>query len=321
MRPDRRNFTKLFSDYPGFSLRHLLPRVQEIGILPSSYSDEIFEIAAKFIFDLNEQFDLIGISGDVATIGTNDSLTAAYDYVASPYGNDYLTTKSCPTLGGDASRLFLIPGNHDRYKNMLADTGSVLFDRIFKKFWNTKTGVTSRVLAKEGNHLGIVAGDFCLRSNDDASGFDRYGRGKAYDDVVAAMIQETSRIRRTYKLSDVIWMVHFPPTGTPAILELIDGYHLEGAAISSKIPYIIAGHLHSNTVFRTQYGTPLICAGSLCAYEDHGDNWIHFLDIEMNNGKVGILNRSDFSWSDDEDSFVHTNSIRIEEGDITRSTP
>jgi hypothetical protein len=60
-----RDYVKL----PMLTLRHL-QRGQHLGFFPSSYSDEISELAAKFIFDLNEQFDVLVVSGDIATIGT-----------------------------------------------------------------------------------------------------------------------------------------------------------------------------------------------------------------------------------------------------------
>lgn len=315
VRPHRRNFFSagysFFQDLPALTLRHFAP-IRNFGFFPSSYSDEISEIGAKFIYDFNEEFDLLVASGDIATIGTKKSIDAAYEYVASPYRTAYLTSKQSPTLGGNKARIFLVPGNHDRYQNMLGATGARYFDKAFGKYWPRNSFVSSRVIDKNGDVVALVAGDFCLQNDDDAYGLNRLGRGQAYQVVVDAMIAKTIELREKYLGVIVLWVIHFPPTSLKdAKLLLIDYELVEGAAARLGVSLILSGHLHQNEVMQTQYGTPILAAGSLCSYDDDGNNWAHVINIEVKNSRVLLCEKIDYRWDDAAQDFIGNSAVRI----------
>lgn len=311
VRPNRRNFLKVWEDVRGdpqqlpmLTLRHL-PRGQHIGFLPSSYSDEISELAAKFIYDLDEKFDALVVSGDIATIGNKQSIEASYAYVSTPYHRGYLGRALQPTLGGREDSIFLLPGNHDRYQNYFGEPGGKQFDVTFSKYWRASNGVTSRVLSKNGEQLFLVSGDFCLRSNEDASVVHRLGRGKAYEDVVDEMEAESANLQREFGSGVLVWVVHFPPAHWhDETLILIDRLLLEGAVMRARVKVLFAGHLHENRILRTDYGTPILCAGSLCSCEQDGNNWIHQVDLELQGNALKAVRKTDFSWSDDDQQFA-----------------
>jgi predicted phosphodiesterase len=315
VRPHRRNFFNagysFFRELPALTLRHFAP-VRNYGFFPSSYSDEISEIGAKFIYDFNREFDLLVASGDIATIGTQGSIEAAYEFVAAPYRTAYLTAKQAPTLGGIKNRIFLLPGNHDRYQNLLGATGGRHFDEAFKKYWPQNDSVSSRVLGKNGDIVALIAGDFSLQSDDDAYGLNRLGRGKAYQGVIDKMVAKTIELREKYAGAVLIWVVHFPPAQVQdAKLLLIDDHLLEGAAIKTDISLILAGHLHQNRVMQTQYGTPILAAGSFCSYDGDGNNWTHVINLEISKNKIQLCEKIDYRWDDAAQDFIGSGATRI----------
>jgi Calcineurin-like phosphoesterase len=315
VRPHRRNFFSagydFFRELPALSLRHFAP-IRNFGFYPSSYSDEISEIGAKFIYDFGGEFDLLVASGDIATIGTKRSIDAAREFVSSPYRAAYLTSKHAPTLGGNKRRIFLLPGNHDRFKNLFGATGARYFDEAFKKYWPENRSVSSRVLGKNGDAVALVSGDFCLQSDDDAHGINRLGRGKVYQGIVDEMVARTIELREKYPGVVLIWVVHFPPVQvTDTRLLLIDHHLLEGAASRAGVSFILAGHLHRNQVMQTQYGIPILAAGSFCSYEDDGSNWVHVINLEVSERRVQLCEKIDYIWDDAAQDFIGSNATKI----------
>jgi hypothetical protein len=70
-------------------------------------------------------------------------------------------------------------------------------------------------LRKGDAKLAIVAADFCLRRNQDSISpaiYNRWGQGRAYEDIIGWLERETADVRRRHSPIAVIWMTHFPPS-------------------------------------------------------------------------------------------------------------
>lgn len=314
--PNRKNWVDLFRDPPGLSLMQLNNGIR-LSDLPTSYSAEISEASARFLLQEGREFDLVVISGDVATIGSPDSIAAAFRFVdesrAVPWS--YLSSTWRPTLGGDARRTFLLPGNHDRFRDRVGSTGSPEFNRSFQKYWNPSLFVQHKVLQDGNSHLAVVAGDFCLATDGDVSTvLHRLGRGKAYAEIVGEMASRTSWLRSKYENVVPVWVTHFPPIQLPLLdtfLALIDGEHLRWEAKRQDVAVILAGHLHRTEVHLGLDMTPVLCAGSMCAIGKHDNNWIHGIEIECDGATLIELRKNDFGWKELAGDFVGKSFERI----------
>ncbi|SEN34109.1 Calcineurin-like phosphoesterase [Bradyrhizobium sp. OK095] len=272
------------------------------------------EASARFVLEEGENFDLFVVSGDVATIGTKESIAAAFNFIDDKRVHEYLNSQWRPTLGADEERFFLVPGNHDRYRDIFGGTASPEFDRAFTKYWRPTHGVQHRVIQDGDSHLAVVAGDFCLATDDEASGLNRLGRGKAHAEVVDEMISRTANLRGKYSDLIAIWVVHFPPIGLPwkeSPLVLIDADYFRSQAKRYGVALVLAGHLHRNQVDLSPNQTPVICGGSMCVCEGTDHNWIHGIEIECEGGEVREVRKNDFVWNDNVGDFVGTSFSRI----------
>jgi hypothetical protein len=199
-----------------------------------------------------EDADLVLISGDLAATGLKSHLQVASGFI---FGVHLLTPEAqqhTVHCGISTDELFLMPGNHDRYKpehwttRTVAEAlepGGVEFDRVFKEAWpapkddaiavpvqSPETGTaihtcTRRVIARRvpgGQNVGpplyVIAADMCLVHEDDAEGtwngrpYAYSGQGRAIKQIIEAMVELTQRVQRGEPPGAVIWMIHFPPT-------------------------------------------------------------------------------------------------------------
>ena len=187
--------------------------------------------------------------------------------------------------------------------------GGSEFDRIFASFWRAPPGVQTMVLERNSEHLAIVSADFCLRDPSDAtSALGILGQGKAFDDVVIALLRETRRVQQKYG-AGAIWMIHFPPEfpHISAALQLIDEQRVLAGAQQAAIRHILTGHTHESLPYPVPDGAPIAqihCAGTTSQYFTHHGNTLHTIDVTVQGANVHKLHRTEFVWNTVEKDFV-----------------
>jgi 3',5'-cyclic AMP phosphodiesterase CpdA len=281
--------------------------------LLDSHCPEIAEFLARKLYRMRTQIDLLLISGDIATTGQPEDLRVALRYVTNPQTSEHFGADGNATIRSDAYPIVLMPGNHDRYRTRNAEAGCRTFDLIFQDYWGFSDREISAVtLSRSGRApLGIVAADFALRSDADAtfpSRWMRYGQGYAYRDIVEKLVQKTDALRQKYPGIGVVWVTHFPPTGDSGFwghreLRFHDG--VLAAANDSNIKTILAGHIHERKVI--QLGElDIVCAGSGCVFGEDNGNWIHELEIDVKDGFARLTKKVDYQWVDAVGDFAAT---------------
>jgi hypothetical protein len=175
-------------------------------------------------------------------------------------------------------------------------------------------------LAKKPNvpPLGVVAADFCLRSNDDAAPPDiayKWGQGFAYEDIVSKLVAQTAELRAKYRDIGIIWAMHFPPSRqaarvpgflrdlVPGFFELRNFARVTDAARANKIPIVLAGHIHENCVIEEK-DIRIFCAGSSCSFGESAGNWMHTLNIDVAAGVPVVTRKQDYRWTEARGAFL-----------------
>jgi 3',5'-cyclic AMP phosphodiesterase CpdA len=196
------------------------------------------------------------ITGDIATTGLTFDLEFALRFVEGvPDINNKRRSNNFPTISGIQLPIFLLPGNHDRYKLLLGRfgyaPGGKNFHRLFHKHWGSDVKVNS--LANDNFNVGIISADFSLRTARDSKLLLRpvnmYSQGKVYQDTLDDLVNAThSYINAHIEESEVaiIWALHFPPLAPnlPSYMELLDSANLISAANQTGVLFIISGHTH-----------------------------------------------------------------------------
>ncbi|MGJ0506070.1 MAG: metallophosphoesterase family protein [Methylocystis sp.] len=277
---------------------------------PTSHDDDIAHKLARFIFENQEDVDLLLVSGDIARTGVPADLSAALAYFEGKHSHQvpFQTGERMPTLAGAGLSLFLLPGNHDRYANDLGVPAGNHFDAIFGRYWDTGIRGTKTALLRHSDaddHLAFIAADFSLRSESECIGvpwFSRWGQGMAGEDTLEELVEKTKDHHE--KGHGVVWVCHFPPT-EPAefTLRLNRWSSVISAAKECGVEHIFSGHLHRCGTFE-ESGIKIICAGSGTAFLEraHG-NWVHTITVEVEKTNVRILNKSDFRWNSSRKAF------------------
>jgi hypothetical protein len=242
-----------------------------------------------------------------------DDLKAGLDYIVGPALHDipYLNAELNPTISEVRAPVFLLPGNHDRYRNHLGHSGGTSFDQVFSGFWgNPNPYVRSCVIQDPDSvdKLGIVAADFALRSDDDYDGpwWHRYGQGCAYTDIVNMLEKRTLELFQRYDGIGIVWMVHFPPSfeacGNLALI-LRNHERVIEAAQACNVRIIFSGHIHKPYQGK-EGGVEVVCAGSATCYMEAAGNWLHFHELEVSSGMTTFVSSQNFRWSKERLAFV-----------------
>jgi predicted phosphodiesterase len=313
--PSQRHWYEIFSQTPWASISQY--EQGKLRNFPTGYSPQIASIAAKVIFEMRSQFDLLAITGDVAT--TEGCLASAREFTHSMAQFKWLNSEYAPTLQAANKAMILLPGNHDRYKDNSGAPGGTHFNVVYQDEWRKPHRyVNHRVIEKDGEALACLAVDFCLRKEQDAGKpyrVNRWGRGKAYDDAIKNLETRTKAIRRRIKNVTVIWLAHFPAmSSTPSKYRLNDARAFIAAADRQQIPLILSGHLHKNRIAEVSANIlskriPILCAGSMTAVADK--SWMHFVDISVTKGKIDSCSKVDFKWSDKRKNFGREKTHQI----------
>jgi hypothetical protein len=211
-----------------------------------------------------------------------------------------------------------MPGNHDRYRDVLGEAGNDAFDRVFEDYWQAGQGVQTFEVA---GCLAIVACDLTLAADEELPYSDRPGKGRAYPDRVERLLQETARLRQESPELGVVWAVHFPPRFLGACralrpvqrqllawLELLEEERLVEAARAAGVGYLLCGHTHwaKQYPLDAQGDTLVHCAGTAtqkCFLPD-GRNSLHLLEIDVEEGRILRFSPREIAYEPSRERFV-----------------
>ncbi len=270
-----------------------------------AHSPTLGEGLARWLYENGDDIDGIVATGDLATTGRPDDLRAAHRFLCEPPGDEgrWLTAKGEPVIGQfrNENRLFLVPGNHDRFDGLLMKPAGRHFDRVFGTEWRARQSAqTCGVLASNGKAVLLIGLDLSLTTSADAStdAGGAHGQGRAYDRVLQRAIQLSASGRKRLVAEGLVgsgdddvallWLIHFPPDFRPLAkaLELVDDAELIGAGDRAGVTGFLAGHTHEAQVYRVgRNGAKVACASSALQYEE-GRNSIQTVDIEF--GAAGV---------------------------------
>jgi 3',5'-cyclic AMP phosphodiesterase CpdA len=288
------------------------PNLSRVG-LQHTHCSTLAQEVARTIWDQSFRLDALIISGDIATTGMYQDLLAGLQFIAArPNARKrHLTSLGEGTIfNSDGPEVLLMPGNHDRFHDSFGTPGSPNFETVFFNYWDKSDRVKATVLMDDESedHLAVVLADFSLRKIGDASPPVYFpGQGLAHEDVLKKLILKTKHIRIEHKKAGVIWVIHFPPSATDSdyseSLMLLGYRDVLRAAMVNNISIILSGHIHVNKTFPPDNGVVVSCAASACCYiERYFDgNWIHILDLEVNDKSAQIKTREDFKFDDKQD--------------------
>ena len=278
--------------------------------LPDSHDPEIAEFVARKIYSLRNQIDLLLISGDIATTGLPEDLRIGVRYVGSQAIAQYFNADGGATLRSAVYPLMLMPGNHDRYRDNYGQAGSRTFDLEFGAYWGPDREIRTAILTRRtGKSLAVIAADFALRQDADATTptrFMRYGQGFGYPDVVEKLTRKTTQLKERFQSIGIVWMIHFPPTsdgGAFGYRQLLNYEAVLEAARACNIKVILAGHIHEKKVVRLD-DIDVVCAGSACIFAQGNGNWMHNLTIDAQDGIARLSTKVDYRWEDAAGEFV-----------------
>lgn len=277
------------------------------GIQQSTHNLDIALQAAQTILDNRTNLDAVIVSGDLACIGNDVDLRMGRDFLNSPAHPrfQYVNWAAQPTISMVQSEIFILPGNHDRYLDEFGYCGSTRFDSVFHSEWGNPNPFVKTLSLKDkllDDKIGFVAADFCLQSDSDVVGnsLNRFGQGRAYQNVVSLLVRETERVKLEHPGIGVVWVLHFPPSNKAVVdprLQLIEPEKVLTAAKECSVSLILAGHIHAPRRLMED-GVEIFVAGSATAFMEPESNWIHFHEIEAATGKVNLQRTTNFRWSE-----------------------
>jgi hypothetical protein len=167
-------------------------------------------------------------------------------------------------------------------------------------------GVQSLLLKKSDSKLALIAADFCLQR---LSTVGYLGQGYAYQKVIAALVDETIKIKASNPGVGVVWISHFPPLLDVNIgLKLLKAERLLKAAKENGVRYVVAGHLHRNQV-NTYSDVDIICTGTAASNSykigDMHGFWIQRLDVDVESAGDVSIGLTKFRYKPVECAFLH----------------
>lgn len=296
-----------------------LVRYMRNPFICSPGNDQLARVVAITAKELEDQFDLVIVNGDMANTGWEDDLERARRFVVSEVVGE--------GLGATKKPISLIPGNHDRYRNdkiqhhLVVGAGGGIFDKVFAKEWSVEQGTTAKTLSKNPSVVAVFV-DFTLRAEDAGarpvqSLEQAYGNGSAYPDLCEQVSRLTEQAGRAG--SGVIWVMHFAPwfAGLPSLLRLLDEENLPLKSCSRWVSHILCGHTHVPRRYRRE-DIEIVCTGS-CTKDSTlgGQNFPQsFLILELQDGGSRLTTKScrRFEWSNASHDFLDVGELPFTQG-------
>ncbi|MEW6378341.1 MAG: metallophosphoesterase [bacterium] len=251
----------------------------------SVHNIDALNALTEIIYNWRDHLDAILITGDIAVTGLKSDLQCAQEFLESP-----------PLKAFDKP-IILVPGNHDRYRNILGFPGNRFYSYLIS-YWNAgEGGVQCSLLPNENTPmLAIICCDFSLNNTSDSNTLRGiWGQGRVYKERLQNLVQHTKNTLKLYPSCAVIWMVHFAPKLEDYFsslkfkkhLKLINSEKLIEQAEKAGVRYIFCGHTHLSKEYQIiESSVWVICAGtSTCTGQDE-DTKIHLREIHIESGKV-----------------------------------
>jgi len=257
---------------------------------------------AAFAFQYRDCYDAIVLSGDLATTGAADDLSAVIQFMEGvPVHGDYQTAEGQPTLLAARKPILIIPGNHDRFGAALAmyPPGAVVFDHILGAYWNAGQGAQELwTCRKAESTLVILGADLTLRPGEIGEGPWGYlAQGRAYRDTLTRLRDITESARRRDPLAIVVWVIHFDPTVEDGAHALLDSHHFREAVEQQQVPTVLCGHVHYN--YSTPFATAnlYVCGTTTQHYAPWG-NRLNLIEIDVSEASNSATIQSIPFWFD-----------------------
>lgn len=268
-----------------------------------SYHPSVAQQVAEFAYRNASYLDAIVCSGDLATSGTTEDLTAAKDFIFSVCKTKFVNGRLQPTLQGSMLPILIMPGNHDRYADSDGNSGSANFDLVFDSYWQTEhvPRIQTLELQKQNQKLCFISADFCLKKSSDAAGrpkmFAKRGQGKCYDDVLDNLVKTTNSIKDNDDATFVVWVLHFPPIDEAGeFLKLIDVDKFIKSVNDHNIKLILSGHLHKS-INTTIQNSQIHVASTACGVDIVDGNLLHVIEIDLGGTPNPQFKRINFEWT------------------------
>lgn len=271
----------------------------------SSHDPDVSEAFAIWAHTCSSRFDVIILTGDIATSGEGDDLQAAHRFVASPAFFRYKDLNDQPTLQGSGKRVLVLPGNHDRYDSRFgAKPGNTAFDRTFAAGWHCGQSVQELWNEPKGDErLAILGADFSLASGERPRLPRTYeGCGRVYQDRLDSLCDLTASVRHAKPGCGVIWAVHFDPEAAPVWLELIDSKKLLDAARAQAVGAILCGHTHASR--NGSASPPIYVCGTTTQLVAPDKNRFQIVTIDVDSKNGGVCKTSVVCYTYEEIPYV-----------------
>jgi DNA repair exonuclease SbcCD nuclease subunit len=267
------------------------------GTYAASHGTDKLRALVNLVYRLREELRAVLITGDIATTGLDYDLLLALAFVeGTPDAHDSRTSDSFPTISGAGIPVFLLPGNHDRYKSFLKRLGYAaggrLFHHLFHRHWDDDVRVCP--IVNSDLAVGIVAADLSLRSWRDAEGpnylVNQYSQGKVYPDILEKCVRETAAFREQHREIPnvfVIWAVHFPaiPGQEETYMKLQDRGDLIATADRNRVSLLLSGHTHDPFEFKSpRHAFRALGTGSATQSDSPEGNYCQVISIENSAG-------------------------------------
>jgi hypothetical protein len=291
-------------------VQHGLPPLAAISRV-SSQDPDIVRALAEFAVTNSSGYDVLLVSGDIATTGSDADLQRAASLFEAPaITAGFLTGQDAPTIQPLQNKLALIPGNHDRFGPATAGAlgyspGSKNFERFFSPFWNAAHGARElRAIGKNGTTLVLIGADFTLQSADLGHGmFGHLGQGRAYPNCLNALRQLTADARTRYPKAIVVWVIHFDPLRIDGSCALLDAGDFVDAVEREGIPAVLCGHTHHKGTRHLALASVHVCGTSTQLYAPDG-HYVSLLEVDAADPAQPSVRVAQFRFSDDHQTFI-----------------
>jgi len=280
---------------------------------PYVFDDTVLEAVAKWAYYYKENIDAIIITGDIAESGFIEDLLFAKDFIdsASAYPSrvPWINIEGRPTLQSCNKPIFLMPGNHDRYKKPLVPIhGGAKFGEIFINYWEDEINEYKYIrrcfLPNSDNPLlAILFTDFSLEKFSDGIIHQGgpWGQGRVYEERLSELIDNTKKLINLEYPIAVIWVIHFAPLYERYFklrrnLWLLNSERLISKADEFGIRHIFCGHVHESRYYKVgvNQDVKIYCAGTSTILS--GPPYMHYRVIEIDNGLVSSIRNINLVW-------------------------